>query len=881
MSIRRFFRRSSEDSDLQQEIEAHIAHEIDENTARGVPESEARRQAYLKFGNPQHVREEVWRWNTMEFLDSVLRDLRFALRTMRQRPGFVAVALLTLALGTGATTVMFTLINGVLLKPLPFRDAGRLVAIHGYSDEWNVKLFGDQNVANPDFRDCRNQSHTLDIAGQVYDNGTVSSPGKPEYVDVRNITSNLFSVLGINLAHGRAFLPEEDQAGAAPVMIIGNSFWQRHFGGSLAAIGSPVVLDTKPYTVVGIAPPGLKLQDNEPDVMIPLAQNTAGYLQNRHAHPVTVMARLLPSATLAQAQAELAGIGRRLAEQYPDTNKGRTFQAKPLRPDVGNVGSTLWLLLGAVGLVLLIACANVASLLLARAVSREREFAMRVALGAGRGRLVRQCLTESTVLGLVGGALGVFVALIGIRPFVSFWPGALPRAEEVHLDSHVLLFALGVSLLSGLLFGLSPAMRAPAHHLEQALRGGSRMLTGSSRRLHGAFVVSEVALAIVLLVSAGMLGRTLLRLASLDPGVDIHSILTARVALSPATLQDTARTRAAWKELLEHGSHLPGVQAIAMVDTVPFREGNNPLDFWPTPALPPEGKRPLTLASSVTPDYFKVMGIPLLQGRLIDDQDLPGKPFSVVIDDVMAQQAFGGKDAVGKLLWMPDMGSEPVKVVGVVGHVRYWGLAGDDKSQVRAQLYYPFAQIPDEWVHRWSVLMSVAVRTAVPPLNMVETLRHEVRGATGDQVVYQIHTMEDLVNASLAQQRFLLLLFAIFAGLALLLACVGIYGVLAYLTSQRVPEIGVRMALGADAGDIMRLVLGQSLGMVLIGVGTGVIAALAAGRLLLHVVDGMRPTEPLTLMAMIVVLFVAALLASFVPARRASRLDAVQALRSE
>ena len=881
MSIFRFFRRNDEDADLKQEIEAHIAHEIDENIARGVPESEARRRAFLKFGNPQHVREEVWRWNTMEFLDSVLRDLRFALRTMSQRPGFVAVALITLALGIGATTVMFTLINGVLLKPLPFPDAGRLVAIHGYSDDWNVQLFGDQNVANPDFRDCRNQSHTLDIAGQVYDNGTVSSPGEPEYVDVRNITSNLFSVLGINLAHGRAFLPEEDQPGAAPAMIISNSFWQRHFGGSLAAIGSPVVLDTKSYTVVGIAPPGLKLQDDEPDVLIPLGQNTAGYLQNRHAHPVTVMARLLPGATLAQAQAELTGIGRQLAERYPDTNKGRTFQAKRLRPDVGNVGSTLWLLLGAVGLVLLIACANVASLLLARAVSREREFAMRVALGAGRGRLVRQCLTESTVLGLAGGALGVFLAFTATRPFVRFWPGSLPRAEEAHLDWHVLAFAFCISLLSGLLFGLAPALRAPAHNLERALRAGSRMLTGSSRRLHGAFVISEVALAIVLLVSAGMLGHTLLRLASLDPGVDIHNVLTARVAISPATLQDTARTRAAWKELLERVSHLPGVQSAAAVDTVPFRTGNNPLDFWPTPALPPEGKRPLTLATVVTPDYLKVMGIHLLQGRFIDDQDASGNQFSVVIDDVMARQAFGSKDAVGKFLWMPDMGSEPVKVVGVVGHVRYWGLAGDDKSQVRALLYYSFGQIPDKWVQRWSELMSITVRTQVPPLSMVEMLRHQVRGATGDQVIYQIHTMEDLVSASIAEQRFLVLLFGIFAALALLLACVGIYGVLSYLTSQRVPEIGIRMALGASAANVLGLILRQSMVMIAIGAGLGVIAALAAGRLLLHLVDGMRPTEPLTVVAMIAVLFAAALLASFVPARRASRLDAVQALRSE
>jgi predicted permease len=594
-----------------------------------------------------------------------------------------------------------------------------------------------------------------------------------------------------------------------------------------------------------------------------------------------VVARLRPGMTLSQAQAELTTAARDLAGKYPDTNKDRTFVAQPLQPDVADVRSTLWLLLGAVGVVLLIACANVASLLLARAISRGREFAMRVALGAGRIRLVRQCLTESMVLGLTGGLLGVLLAVVGLHPFVRFWPGELPRSEEVQIDWHVLLFALAVSLLSSFLFGIAPALRAPTRDLEQILRAGARTLTGNSRRLHGLFVAVQITLAVVLLVSAGMLGRTLLRLSALDPGVDVHNVLTARMALSPATLADPARTRAAWQEVLERGRHVPGVQAIATVDTVPMRTGNNPLSYWPTAALPPENKRPLALSTCVSPDYLRVMGIPLLRGRFLNDQDRLTSEMVVVVDDVMAQNAFPGEDAVGKYIWIPDMSTQPLRIVGVVGHVRYWGLAADDQSDIRAQFYYALAQIPDQWMRRWSQLMSIAVRTEVPPLTVLQQLRRELKGSTGDQVLYMVRTLEDLARASLARQRFLLLLFGIFGALALVLACVGVYGVLSYLTSQRVPEIGVRMAMGATASHVIQLVLRQSLGMILVGVAVGAIAAVAAGRLLLHLVVGMRSMEPLTFALMILVLITAALAASFVPAWRASRLDAVEALRSE
>ena len=878
---KRLWRRSGMEEQLEKELRFHLEQHAADLIQQGQDPAEARRLARLALGGPEQVKEQCREARGTRWLDDLWQDFRYTLRTLRQKPGFAVVALLTLALGSGATTVMFTVVNGVLLKPLPYPKPDKLIVVHGHTATWNAALYGEQNLAYFDFLDCQRDSRTLDLAGFLYTTGTVSEPGEPEYVNRREISSNLFSVLGVDLLQGRAFLPEEDRPGGAPVIILGYSFWQRRFAGSRAALGMPLVLDEKRYTITGVAPPAFRLEGEEPDVFTPMGQNTLAYMRNRRPHPVGVVGRLRPSMTLAQAQGELGLIGHRLAKQYPDTNAGRAFLVQPLQPDVGDVRSTLWLLLGAVGLVLLIACVNVASLLLARAVSRRRELAMRMALGATRIRLVRQCLTESAVLGLSGGLLGILIAAFGIRPFVLFWPGSLPRAEEVRLDWRVLLFALGVSLLCGLLFGLAPALRSPSRRLEEALRAGSRTIDGSSRRLHGGFVISEIALAVVLLISAGMLGHTLLRLSSLDPGVDIRNVLVTRMALSPGTFADPARIRVAWQDVLDRARRVPGVESVATVDTVPMREGNNQLGYWTSADVPPENKQPATLATSVTPDYLSVMSIPLRQGRFFNDHDRMGQEPVVVIDDVLARHAFGRQDVVGKRLWVPDMSPGPLRVVGVVGHVRHWGLAGDDQAQVRDQLYYPFAQVPDRLLRRWSELMSIAVRTTVPPLSLVEPLRRELRGVAGDQVLYEVHTMEQLANGTLARHRFLLLLFGIFAGLALLLACIGIYGVLAYLTNQRVPEIGVRMALGASAGNVLKLVLRQSLWMIFLGVVAGTCGALAAERLFERSVTGMRPSGPLTFAMMISVLAIAALCASFIPARRASRVDPVKALRQE
>ena len=880
--LARLFRRNKMERQLDKELRFHIEEHAADLIASGVDPIEARRRARLAIGGPEQVKEECRDARGTRWLEDLWHDLRYALRVLQQRQSFSAVAIFTLALGIGATTVMFTLVNGVLLKPLPFPEPDRLVAVNGKSANWNVELFGKQNLAYQDFLDCARSSSSAELAAALFDNSTVSAPGEPEYVDVRQISSNFFSVLRVPLFQGRAFLPEEDRIGATPVAILGYSFWQTHFGGSLDALGSSLRVDLKDYTVVGIAPPDFRLYGAEADVYTPVGQNTARFLQNRAAHPMRALGRLKPGRTIAQSQSELALIAQHLAEQFKDTNADRTFTVGQLRPPTGNVGSTLWLLLGAVTLVLLIACANVASLLLARAVSRERELAMRVALGATRGRLIRQCLTESALLGLLGGALGVGLAASGVRPFVTLWPGALPRAEEVHVDWRVVAFAALVSLLSSLFFGIAPALRAPFGNIDQTLRAGMRGLAGSSRRLHAAFVISEIALAIILLVSAGMLGRTLLNLSSLDPGIDIHNVLVTRMALSPATLADAAKTRAAWKDVLDRARHLPGVQSIATVDTFPMREGDNELGYWPSADVPAANKLPFALLTCVSSDYLKVMGLRLRRGRFIDEHDTTATTPVIVIDDVLAQNAFGAEDPVGKRLWIPEMsyGGNVFNIVGVVGHVRHWGLGADDQSKVRAQIYYPFSQIPDTFVHRWSQLTSLAVRTEVPPLSIVSSLRNELKGDTNDQVLYEVRTMEQLASDSLAQQRFLLALFSVFAAVALILACVGIYGVLAYLTSQRVPEMGLRIALGASPGSVQWLVLRQSLAMILLGVLLGATAAIAAARVLIHNVQGMRP-EPSAFAVVIPVLILAALFASWLPALRASRIDPIVALRHD
>jgi predicted permease len=872
----RLWRRNRLEAELEKELRFHLDQHTSDLIARGRSAAQAQREARIALGGPEQVKQNCREARGTRWVEELLQDTRYAFRTFRHKPGFAVITVLISALGIGATTVMFALIHSVLLKPLPFSEPDRLVVLHGYVEHLG-EVWG---YSYPDFKDIHQQSRSLVVAAWTYTGGTISEPGEPEYVDGRQISADLFPTLGISPLYGRAFHSDEDRLGAAPVAMISYDLWQRRFAGDRTVLGRKFIFDGTHYVVIGIAPPGFQLS-GEADVFTPLGQSTDPRMQNRKAAFVKVVARLASGVTLNQAQEEVSLINRRLAREYPKSDAEVRMLVRPFMQEmVKDVRGTLWLLLSAVGLVLFIACVNIASLFLIRAVSRERELAMRVALGAGRGRLIRQCMTESAVLGLCGGLVGIFAATVSLHPFVALWPGSLPRADEIRIDWRVLCFAIGMSLLCGLLFGLAPALRVPMQRLEQALRGGGRTVTAGSRHLHSPFVISEIALAVVLLVSAGMLAHTLLTLSSLNPGLDPRNVLTARFALSPNAMADPSQIRAAWQEVLDRARRVPDVQFAALADIVPMREGENVLDYRTTPTPLPPGQEPFALASSVTADYLKVMGIPLHQGRFFDEQDREGSEPVVVVDENLAQHAFGRKDVVGKRLWVYALGA-PVRIIGVVGHVRHWGLAGDDQSPVHDQMYYPFAQVPLPLLHFFSSVMSITIRTRTPPLNVVDPLQHELRGASGDQALYEIRDMEQLIGASLARQRFLSFLFGIFAGIALLLACIGVYGVLAYLTRQRTSEIGVRMALGASARDVMWLVLRQSLKMIVVGVGLGMIAALAAGRLLRHLVEGMGPFNAATYAMMISLLVLAALLASFLPALRASLIDPVKALRQE
>lgn len=873
--LARLFRRKQAETQLERELKFHLEQHEADLVAQGLSADEARRQARLAIGGPEQVKEACRDARGTRLVEDFVQDLRYALRTLRLKPGFAAIILLTLALGSGATTVMFAVVHSVLLKPLPYPDAHRLFSLHEETDKHGERWW----FSYLNFLDCQRSSRSLDMAAWRYGGGTVSRPGQAEYVEGRQISAELFSVLGVSLAHGRAFSGGDDRPGAPPVAVISDRLWQSRYDGSPAALGQPLVFEGQAYTVVGIAPAGFRFF-GEADVFTPLGQATEPRMQNRDAHFLQVVARLKPGIIAAQADTELGLISAQLAEQYPNSNAGRGFVARPLSEQlVGDAQSTLWLLFATASVVLLIACTNVASLLLARAASRDREIAMRVALGAGRARLFRQAVTESTVLALLGGILGVVLATFGLQPFIRLWPGSLPRAEEIQLDWWVLLFALSVSILCGLLFGLAPALRAPVKGPEGRLRSGGRVVAGSPRRLHRRFVIAEIAMAFVLLASAGMLGTALLRMSSLHSGMKVESALIGRLALSPAALGDPASIRTVMRDILHRARQVPGVRAAALTDIVPMRVGSNTLGYWTSPAAPPVSEMPRALASTVTPEHLAVMGIPLLQGRFFDDHDRLNSEPVIVIDEVLAQHAFSGQDPIGKLLWVQAIGQ--AKVIGVVGHVRHWGLVQDDGALVRAQLYYPFAQVPDSILPVFSSILSLTVRTAMDPSGIAGPLGKELRAtATGEHVLHEVRTMEQLASGSLARHRFLLLLLGVFGFLALVLACVGIYGVLVYITNERVPEIGVRMAIGATAGDVIRLVFKQSFAMAGFGIVLGLAGALAAGQVLARTVEGVQPADVLSLAVMSTVLLIAALCASFVPAWRASRIDPLTALRT-
>ncbi len=874
------FRRKRLECQLDEELRAHLEMLTEENVRRGLPPEEARYLALRSFGGVEQVKEEYREQRGLPMIETLMQDVRYGLRQLRRSPGFTAVAVLTLALGIGANTAIFSVVEGVLLAPLPYLQPDRLVVIW----ESNPR-FPHTSIDYPNFQDWQREARSFErmtaFGWKTFD---LTGPGPSEHVEGKEIAAGFFAILGVKLALGRDFSTEEDQQGGAPVVIVSDRLWKNRLAGSSAALGKIVTLDGVDYTVVGVAPPQFEFEGRA-DIYTPLAQGDRTLLNPRGSHNGLLgVARLRSGVNIAQAQAEMNSIQARLDQLYPADQGLGVDLVRLKRQIVGDVGGILLLLFGAVGIVLLIACANVANLLLARSAGRTREFAVRLALGASRARMVKQLLTENVLLSIASGALSLILAAWGVHPLLTILPESVPRSENIRLNAPVLLFTLGIALAVGLLFGLAPALKTSKVDLEASLKQGSRGSTGSHHRLQSGLVIAQMASTLVLLVGAGLLFQTIRHLWESDPGFDTQHVIAFKVELAPSVSKSGSAMRVAYQQLLERLRIIPGVQAADFTLLLPLSGIDNDCPFWIGPRVPAVRQAaPRMLVFNTGPDYLRTMGIPLLRGRFFTSQDTIGSPCVAAIDAVFACTYFPGQDPLGQTLtfgWTPSLG--PCRIVGVVGHVKHWGLGEEKLTQ--AQSYYPLYQIPDEWLPIGRSWTSIIVRTQLDPAAALPAIKRAVYGPAGDQPVYDVQTMQDVAAQSMASQRFPMLLLDLFAGLALLLAAVGIYGMFSYSVTQRVHEIGIRMALGAHRGDVFRLVLGQGLRLVLAGLAIGAAAALILTRLLpsfSHLLYGVKASDPMTFGIVSVLLTGVAILACYIPAHRAAKVDPMVALRHE
>jgi predicted permease len=817
-------------------------------------------------------------------VDTLLQDLRYGFRMLVKSPGFTAVAVITLALGIGVNSALFSVVNGVLLSPLPFPQPDQLVTLHE-----NKPNFEGGSLSYPNFRDWQkdNRSFSATAVGRIYAFSLTGS-GEAEQVTGELVSSDYFPVLGVNPVIGRTFAQGEDEVGAGPVALISAGLWQRKFGASQDILGKTITLDAKDYTVVGVIPANFHLVIpgfRNADVYVPIGQWSNPLLLKRGAGlGIHGLARLKPGVTIEQARADLAGVTRSLAEAFPDSDKGISAKVAPLKEQmIGGVRPLLLVLLATVGFVLLIACGNVANLLLARSTSRAREFAVRAALGASRGRVVRQLLTESLSLSVLGGGLGLLLAAWGTRAALEVLPAALPRAEQVGLDPHVLIFTAGISLLAGVFFGLAPALKTSQPDLHATLKQGGRGASGSRHRTQDIFVVGEMALALVLLIGAGLTIRSLAKLWSVDPGFAPHNVLTFGLSLPPTLIGASPDAiRSAFREFDSKLASIPGVQAVSQTwGAVPL-SGDDEQLFWLEGQPKPANENDMNWAIDyiVEPDYLKAMGIPLQRGRFFTPQDNEHSPFVVVVDEVFAQKYFPNQDPIGKRINLNLFG-KPAEIVGVVGHVKQWGLDADDQQTLRSDLYIPCLQMPNEFIAMTPSGSAVMIRAQGESAGLLDSIRHMSAQISNRQVIFGAQTMDSLVAASVASQRFTMILLTVFAALAMVLASVGIYGVISYVVGQRAHEIGIRMALGARPADIMRLILGRGGKLAALGIAIGLTAALGLTRLMASMLYGVGASDPLTFGGVALLLTLVALTACYVPARRASKVDPTEALRCE
>jgi predicted permease len=805
-------------------------------------------------------------------MGKLLQDLRYAARTMLNKRGFTLIAVMTLAIGIGASTAIFTVVDAALLRGLPYRSPERLYHLWESTPQ---KEFAQREFSYPDYQDYQQNQVLEGIAAYTGGGAIMSGRGEPERVLAPAASANFFSVLGVEPVIGRTFQPGDDKPGAPRVAVLTYGMWQRRFGGDKGILGQSLTLNGDIHTVVGVLPADFQFAPRPSDLWRPYQPNEQ-QLTRRFLHGTNLIGRLRPGLSAEQAQTELSVIASRIEQEYKQSHAGTGLKLIPMHEQVvGQVKPILLVLLAAVGFVLLIACANVASLLLTRSLSRQKEVAIRSALGASRWRVIRQLLTESIVLSLVGGLLGLLIAYWSVGGLVAALPetqlNALPFLKSLHLDASILAFSFGLSLLTGIVFGLAPALTSSRLDLNEVLKEGSRNTAGGAgHRLRSVLVMSEIALAVVLLIGAGLMMKSLLRLLQANLGFNPRNVLTMTVALPPAKYTEAPRQMSFHAQLKERVGSLPRVSGVGTVNILPLQGGNTSRVNVEGDPIPPAGQEIEANIRTVDESYFQTLGVPIIAGRAFDQRDKPNDPPVVIIGKSLADRVFAGRDPVGRRLVYAGIQAPPIMIVGVVGDVKIGGL--DDA--IRPVLYYPFSQ-------NAALSTNLVVRTDGDPTSLAAAIRHEIRTLEPDAAIFNVRGMEELISASPAAflRRFPALLISIFAGVALLLASIGIYGVVSYSVSQQIHQIGVRMALGAQTSDILKMVLKQGLTLALGGMMLGVVAAIGLTRLLRSLLFQVQTTDATTFASVLGTLFVVALVACYIPARRATKVDAIVALR--